>query len=190
MSSNVNPVCPTGCTGILPQLDFDYCDPVLGFGEITHVFLATVDAECFTDEASLAEWLARLSNTSADPDAIRFMHVKADKPLAEREEVEISLGRKIKSPATFTLNIDVDDVSDLNHDFMRASQCNQVFRMWYVAAGWLFGGVCGVEANLNLDYVIERGTKSIHRITGTAKWDAEYSPERVANPLAGTILGT
>lgn len=190
MSANINPTCPSGCTGVLPQLDFDYCDPVLGFGEITHIFLASIDSECFTNEENLSEWLARLSNTSADANAIRFLHVKADKPAPEREETEISLGRKVKSPGTFTLNIDVDDVSDLNHTFMRTSQCNITFRLWYVAGDYLFGGVCGVEANLNLDYVIERGTKSIHRITGTAKWDAQFSPERVSNPLAGTILGT
>lgn len=190
MSVNTTPNCPTGCTGILPQLDFNYCDPVLGFGEITHVFLASVDAECFTDVTSLAEWLARLSNTSADPDAIRFLHVKADKPVAEREEQEISLGRKVKSPGTYTLNIDVDDVSELNYEFMRTSQCNVQFRMWFVADHYLFGGVCGITVNLNLDYVIERGTKAIHKIMGTAKWDAKFDPERDENPLAGTILGT
>lgn len=190
MSVNTNPTCPTGCTTILPQLDFNYCDPELGYGEITHVFLAAQDAECFTDETSLVEWLARLSNTSADPDAIRFLHVKADKPAAEREETEISLGRKVMSPGTFTLNIDVDDVSDLNYEFMRTSQCNVLFKMWYVAGDWLFGGICGIDANVNLDYVIERGTRSIQRITGVAKWDAQFDPERVDNPLAGTVLGT
>lgn len=189
MSQNSTPVCPSGCVGQLPRLSFSYCDPELGYGEITHIFIAAIDAECFTDWSSPVEWLARLSNTSADPDAIRFMHVKADKPASERETVEISLGRKVKSPGTFTLNIDVDDVSDLNHDFMRASQCNSVFRIWFATPAYMWGGTCGVEAILNLDYVIERGSKSIHRITGTAVWDATFSPERVDNPLAGQPLG-
>lgn len=185
MSTNAIPVCPSGCAGILPQLDFSYCDPVLGYGEIGILLIANVDAECFTDWTSITEWLARISNTSGDPDAIRFLHVKADKPAPEREEIEISLGRKVKGPGTYTLNIDVDDVSDLNHDFMRASQCNTVFKMWYIAGPFLFGGSCGIQAVLNLDYVIARGTKSIQLIQGTAKWDNEFAPERCANPLSG-----
>lgn len=188
MSQNSTPTCPSGCGTSIPSLEFSYCDPVLGYGEITHIFLANVDAECFTDVESLTEWLARLSNTSADPDAIRFLHTKADKPATEREETEISLGRKVKSPGTFTLNIDVDDVSDLNYEFMRSSQCNTVFKMWFATKEYLFGGICGIDVILNLDYVIERGTKSIHRITGTAIWDTEFSPERVDNPLSGTTL--
>lgn len=189
MSANNVPTCPAGCGGQIPQLNFNYCDPVLGFGEITHVFLAAMDAECFTDVTSLQEWLARVNNTSADPDAIRFLHCKGDKPASAKDEIEISLGRKIKSPGTYTLNIEVDDVSDLNYEFMRTSQCNMVFRLWFVAGDYLFGGNCGVEAILNLDYTIERGTKSIHKIVGTAKWDAQFDPERDDNPLAGTVLG-
>jgi len=188
MSVNTTPVCPSGCPGILPDLDFNYCAPVNSFGEITHIFLAAYDAECFTDWTSITEWLARLDNDSDDPDAIRFLHVKADKPVAETETVEISLGRKIKSPASFTLNIEIDDVSDLNHEFMRVSQCNTLFKMWYIAGDYLFGGMCGIDVILYLDYLIERGTKSIHKITGTATWDASFSPERTDNPLAGTIL--
>lgn len=188
MSQNSTPVCPTGCTGPLPSAYFSYCDPELGFGEISLIFFAAQDAECFTDETSSTEWLARLSNTSADPDAIRFFHVSADKPAAEREEIQISLGRKIKTPGTFTINLDVEDVSDLNYEFMRTSQCNQVFRMWYVAGDYLFGGPCGELVNLNLDYVIERGTKSLQKIMGAATWEASFAPERCDNPLVGMIF--
>lgn len=188
MSANSTPTCPTGCGGVLPSLDFDYCDPVLGYGEIDHIFLAAYDAECFTDWESLTEWTARLDNTSTDTNAIRWLHAMGDKPIAERDENEISLGRKVKSPGSFTLNIDIDDVSDLNHEFMRVSQCNNLFRMWYAAGDFLWGGVCGIEAIVNLDYLIERGSKSIQKISGTITWEAAFSPERCDNPMAGTVL--
>jgi hypothetical protein len=188
MSVNNVPVCPTGCSTILPDLEFNFCSPVNSFGEISHVFLAALDAECFTDWTSSVEWLARLNNTSDDINAVRFMHVSADFPLGERDTIETSLCRKVKTPASYTLNIDVDDVADLNYTFMRASQCNTVFRMWFVAGDYLFGGNCGVEVILNLDYLIERGCKSIHKISGTATWEDPYAPERIANPLASTTL--
>lgn len=188
MSQNTNPTCPTGCGGILPQMEFDYCNPVLAYGQIDHVFLMAYNGECFSDWTSLTEWLARLSNTSADVNAIRFLHVIGDKPLPEREETEISLGRKVKSPASNVINIDIDDVSDLNYEFMRVSQCNTIFKMWFSAGDYLFGGVCGIDALVNLDYIIERGTKSIQKISGTITWESKYSPERCANPLAGNII--
>ena len=188
MSVNTTPSCPTGCSTILPHADFNYCSPENSFGEITHIFFAALDAACFTNWGSVVEWTNRLSNTDDDIDAVRFFHVKADKPVGERDTMEISLGRKVKSPATYTINIEVDDVSDLNYEFMRASQCDTMFRMWYATPDYLFGGVCGVEVNLNLDYQIERGTKSIHKIIGTATWEDPFTPERIDNPLSGTTL--
>lgn len=188
MSVNTTPTCPTGCATVLPDLNFNYCAPENSFGEISHVFLAAIDAECFSDWTQLGEWTARLNNTSDDPDAIRFMHVSADWPAPERDTIETSLCRKVKTPATFTLNIDVDDLSDLNYEFMRTSQCNQTFRMWYASPDYIFGGNCGVEVILNLDYIIERGCKTIHKITGTAVWEDPYSPQRADNPLSGTVL--
>lgn len=188
MSVNTTPTCPSGCSAILPDLDFNYCSPVNTFGEINYVFLAAIDAECFTDWTSITEWTNRLSNTSGDPDAIRFMHVKADIPVGERDTIETSLCRKVKTPASYTINIEVDDLSDLNYEFMRQSQCSVTFRMWYATPDYIFGGNCGVEVVLNLDYVIERGCKSIHKIMGTATWEDPFAPQRAANPLAGTTL--
>lgn len=188
MSVNTNPVCPSGCTGEIPDLNFSFCTPVNLFGEITHVFIASAGAACFTDEAVLSEWLARLDNTDGGINAIRYMHVSADMPAGAGDMIETSLARKAKGPKTFTINVDVDDLSTLNYEFMRATQCNQTFKVWYASAGFLYGGVCGVDANVNLDYVIARGTKSIQKITGTIIWEEQYAPERVVNPLDGAAI--
>jgi hypothetical protein len=188
MSVNSVPICPAGCGGELPDFNFNFCSPVQAFGEITHIFLAASDADCFTDEAVLSEWLGRLDNSGGGIDAIRYMHVKANKPLGTGESIEVSLGRMANTPQTFTINITVDDVSDLNHEFMRSTQCSTVFKMWYAAGGYLWGGVCGVNATLKLDYQIDEGTNTIHKIVGTATWKSDFAPERVVNPLEGTIL--
>ena len=188
MSVCICPTCPQGCSGLLPDLDFNYCSPENAFGEITHIFLAAYDAQCFSDWNDVNEWLARVDNTTDGIDYIRYMHVKANKPVGTFDTIETSLGRKVKSPSTFILNIEVDDVSQLNHEFMRLTQCSTTFKMWYAAGGYLWGCNCGVDAILNLDYQIDAGMKTIHKITGTATWEAEFAPERVVNPLAGTIL--
>ncbi len=188
MSVNVCPVCPTGCETHLPDLDFNFCSPNIVYGEVTHVFLAAGDAQCFSDWNVLQEWLDRIDNTADGIDYIRYMHVKADLPGGEKETIEISLGRKVKSPVTYTLNIEVDDMSALNYEFMRLSQCNVGFKMWFAAGGYLFGGNCGIDVMLNLDYTIERGMKSIHKIQGTAIWEASCAPDRIVNPLEGNQI--
>jgi len=188
MSVNTCPTCPTGCNTLLPDLDFNYCSPNIIYGEITHIFLAAGDAQCFSDWNVLGEWLARVDNTTDGIDYIRYMHVKADKPVGEADTIEISLGRKVKSPMSYTLNIEVDDLSALNYEFMRLSQCNTSFKLWFSAGGYMFGGNCGIDVILNLDYQIERGTKSIHKIIGTATWEADCSPDRIVNPLEGNAI--
>lgn len=188
MSTNTVPVCPSGCYSIMPYLDFSFCSPENAFGEITHIFLASSGAKCFSNWLSLAEWTARLDNDSASIDAIRFMHVKADLPAGSRDLIETSLGRKSKTPSAYVINLDIDDVSDLNYDFMRLSQCNTQFKMWYVTNDYIFGGVCGIDVLLNLDYKIDRGSKTIQLITGTITWEDPYAAERGDNPLSGTTL--
>ncbi|MFA5715796.1 MAG: hypothetical protein WC998_08645 [Candidatus Paceibacterota bacterium] len=190
MSVNTNPTCPSGCTGEIPDAQFSFCSPTNLFGEITHLFIASAGTACFTDEAILAEWLGRLDNSGGGIEAIRYFHVSADMPAGAGDVIETSLNRKAKGPKTFTINVDVDDITSLNYEFMRATQCNQTFKIWYASAGFLYGGACGIDANVNLDYVIARGTKSIQKITGVVTWDSQYAPERVVNPLSGASILT
>jgi len=184
--SIINPTCPTGCSTVLPSVDFDLCDPAIYFGEITHLYIAAGDAAAFTDVEDLAEWTARLSEDSVDPDAIREFNVIADLPAATADEIVISLGRKVYSPATHIINVDIDEVSDLNYEFARMTSCNTQYRIWFGTPNHVYGGTDGILASLNLRPVIERGIKSVNKLMGTAQWDAKFSPERHDSPFATT----
>ena len=184
MSVN-NPTCPTGCDSYLAAVDFNYCDPEVHFGEIDHIYLKARDGSDLLDWQSLAVWNARLAlDPLTDNDAIIDLVVVADQPPAETEEIEISLGRKIQSPSSFTINFEIDDVSDLNYELMRWLECNLVVDMWYSANDVLFGGNPGIEASLSAKYQIERGQKSLQKIVGTVKWESQFSPPRTTNPMA------
>lgn len=183
MSLNL-PVCPQGCAFQLPELDQDLCTPNVSFGEITHLYIAAGDAASFTDIEDLAEWTARLNDTSADPDAIRTMFVIADLPAATSEEIAISVNRKVYSPADHVINVDVDDISESMYNFGRATSCNVGYKIWFGTPDYIFGGNEGIDAMLNLRPVIERGAKSVHKLTGTVTWSAKFSPERNVSPFA------
>ena len=181
-----DPTCPTGCASDVPALDFDFCDPAVSFGEIERIFVAPYDTTPFTDVESLAEWTARLDNTTlADPDLIRYMDVSADLPKGEREKIQISRSREISTPAKFTINVTVDDLSDLNYEFMRTTYCNTLQRFWFLAGNYIYGGNEGIPAIMELDLVIERGgKKSLNKFDGTVTWEHEFPPERNDSPWA------
>lgn len=181
--STINPTCPTGCSSILPTVSFDLCNPNISFGEIERVFIAMADATPFTDWTNLSEWTAALALT-VEPDALREFYVVADLPAAAADEIIISLGRKIYSPATHTINVDIDDLSAENYEFARTTSCNLQFRVWFMTPSYMYGGNDGVLAVLNLRPVIERGVKSLNKLSGTITWEAQFSPEREVSVYA------
>ena len=183
MSANLTPTCPTNCNSLLPSDHYDFCKPTLNFGEIEMIYLAPGNAECFTDWALPTEWLARISDTAVGINYIRRFAVIGDQPAASNEEIPISLGRKVFTPKTFTLNLDIDDTDDLNYAFFRTLECNEVVKLWYKAGNELFGGNCGLDVSINANYTIERGRKTLHKIIFTVTWEDDFSPERVTSPI-------
>lgn len=184
MSVN-NPTCPTGCDSYLVAPNFDYCDPEVNFGEIDHIYIMAQTGSNLADWTSLTVWNARKAlDPTSDVDAIVDLTVMGDQPVAETEEIELSLGRKIQSPASFLVNFDIDDTSDENYALMRFLECNVLVKVWYSANEVLFGGNTGIEATIQSKYQIERGQKSVQKIVGTVKWENKFSPERTTNPMA------
>lgn len=184
MSTNLNPACPENCDSLLPENTYNICKQNIASGEIGRIYLANGNAECFTDWTALPEWLARISEDSLDPDAIRQFRGIGDFPAGSNDEVVISLGQKYYGEKTFVVNFDIEDVSDENYNFLRVLECQNTVKMWFEAGGFLFGGNCGIDVNINANYVIERGQKSLHHIMLVISWDYNYHPERTASPIA------
>jgi len=176
--------CPSSCGSFLPVVTSDYCDPQIEFGEISKVFVMGYDGSDLANWELLSDWTSRLSQDDvADIDKIRTLTVSGDQPLPEKETLEISDNRKVSTPSTFTLNIDIDDVTDEIYEFFRTMECNTRVKIWYTAGNFIFGGNEGIIADIDLSYMIERGQKVPQKITGTIKWDAAHSPARGANPF-------
>ena len=176
-------ICPTDCVGYLPPVDFSLCDPDVDFGEIERIYV-TGRGEYLADWNNAAEWAARLDNDTLDDNTkIRTLHVRGDQPPAESNEVEISLCRKVYSPKDFTLNIDIDETSIVNNDFMRELECNDLYTIWYAAGQYMYGGTLGIDVNITLNNNITRGCNELNLISGTVKWDAKHHPEKIINPL-------
>lgn len=182
--STIIPTCPTGCSGLIPEVDFNSCNPKVFFGEIEKIYLAALDFTGFTDFTDPTEWATAIDNTSsATVDNVRELTVSADLPAAEADVVEISNRRKVHTPSTFTINVTIDDVSETNYELMLWTECNTRVKVWFATKDHLYGGNAGVEADIMLRPVIERGVKSMQRLEGTITWESVHSPVRCDNPL-------
>lgn len=181
--SLVSITCPVDCVNYLPPFDMKVCDPNVDFGQIDRIYL-TGQGNCLSDWTDPAEWATRLDNATEDDDTlIRFLHVAGDQPAAESTETTISLCRVVYSPKKFTINFDIDETNITNNDAMRLLECNSTLTMWFVAGQYLYGGTCGIDVNIVLNNVIPRGCDTLNLISGTAKWQNKFSPEKILNPL-------
>lgn len=175
----------------LPEVDFDFCDPEVESSEIGRIFIRRPNSTDFTDWTQPIEWNTRVSEDSADPDAIRALTVIADKPLPNAPEKAISGGRTVRPRKEHTVNVTIDEVSDANHDFMKSCEGGIPVKFNYEAGKYMFGGNQSIAAELQLDMVLNRGAGEIMTYQGTLKWVSPTTEERCLSPIIGeTLLGS
>lgn len=177
-------VCATDCTSTLPLVEFSECAPVLLQAQVSDLYLAN-DGYPLTDWTDLGEWSGRLSNTSANADAIRFLTVIASIADPTVNEKKISHRRTVYSPQEFVVTGGIDDNSNLNYDFMRATGCNRQYRMWYATLGGkLYGGNAGILTNLRMWETIVEDENEYATLRLQLKWKNSFAPLRIDNPMA------
>ena len=176
--------CPNSCETALPEVKFSKCSPNIVLSEIVRIFVGKQTTQPFNNWKDASEWTQRLSETANTANAIRPLTVIADKPAGSPVVKEISNGRKYNLRKDFTINIEIDDVSPENYEFMRVTQCGGEYKLWFeTAGGRIYGGNEGIDASLVLDNVLGRGKDEIEKITGTASWSDKFSPEMALSPI-------
>jgi|SRR5699024_9821632 len=179
------PTCPQDCSSELPVVSFSKCNPEVSLSEIRRIFVAKANAEPFEDWETATEWTERISETDVENDnAIRPMTVIADKPAADGVVQEISDGRNITVGKDHVINWTVDDVSNVNYEFMRIMECGSQYKIWYETfGGKLFGGNEGISVSGTANSVLNRGRDEIETIEGTFSWRSKFHPERTDSPI-------
>lgn len=181
MSVNL-PNCPDDCTAELPSVQFSECAPETNNGEIRKIYIANV-GNPLADWTDPTEWATRLAQTT-EPTAIRSLTILADKPRAESQEKKISGNRTIKGNKAHTINIDIDETNTVNYEMLRTFECGKQYLLWYQDERYMYGGTDGIAASINLDHLIDRDRNNLQLFQGEAKWESQFSPERIASPIA------
>jgi hypothetical protein len=175
----------------LPETDFDYCDPEVESSEIGRVFIRRVNSADFSDWTQAEEWTTRISENSADPDAIRALTVIGDKPLPNAPKKIISGGRTVIPRKEHTVNITIDEVTATNHALMQATEGGMEVKFNYEAGKFMFGGNQSITATLTLEMVLARGAGEIMVYNGTLFWVSPTTEDRCLSPIYGeTVMGS
>ena len=178
MSDNID--CPIGCESAKFNSAFDECAKQLHFGEITRIAVASNTFVGFTDVEDKTEWESHVA--SGD---IELLVVKGDIGEPEQEEIEGTDGSTIYGAPTFTLNFEIQDLTDENFEMLRKTYCNSVHKIWYLTADHVYGGNAGISStNVRMHGAIERGSTTLQRINGTAKFrtKSNNTPKRTDRP--------
>jgi hypothetical protein len=186
------PICAEDCTSILAGMAFDECAPIWNRGEISTVYLFNIGqpviANPRTDPAGfIAEMALRVSNTSANVDAIRKLTVIGEKAEPEKTAIKMSMDREIVTSKKHSIVFEIDETSQENRDAQRQMECGNKFLIMYEVGDWIYGGADGInngiECSITADIITPKDRTALELIKCTAVWNNKFSPESCLNPL-------
>ena len=183
-------VCPDSCIGELSTFNFSDCAGVYNKGGIWRIYLTNIgypfpDPNVMGEPAAMAAFLARLSNSSVNPNAIRVLTVIGNKPVPGKTEINTAEDQKIYMAKDHSIPFKIDQVSDENYEAMRMTECNNKFLMVYEGGDFMFGGENdfgdGIEVSMTMDDLHPESSKELNTIEGIITWSAKFHPVRVNN---------
>lgn len=186
------PVCPDDCSNVLADYSFNDCAPEWARGEIGRVYLFGIGypviADPINDPAGfIAEMAARVSNTSANANAIRSLTVIGEKAEPETNMIKMSNNREIVTSKKHQIVFDIDELSQENMDAMRQAECGNNFLIMFEAGDRLYGGSDnigdGIQGSLIANLVIPRDRSGLQYWHCTFTWEDKFHPHSCVNPL-------
>lgn len=189
--------CPSDCAVTnLPVINFQDCNPQILSSELQELILGRSDAISFTDASAATEWNDRISSNNTPPgsstaavkDLLRRLKIIGDIPAPTETTRAISGGRTAVTGKVYTMNIEIDDMSNENWQFCQTVQCSKAglkVKAWPITkSGHFLGGNTGISATLKINHLLDRGEDGIMRAVGTLEFKTFVFPNRDVFPLA------
>ena len=178
----MNPVCPENCLYDLPEVSYNSCAPQVKLSQIRRFFVGKSNAADFADWTQPAEWITRVTqNGTVGNDYIRAITCTGDKPAPKNNSKTIDNGIIIQINKSHTLNFTTYQITDDNYNFMRASECGVLVKLYAyeTMGGAFFGSNTGQIVSLLMDDVLTGGDTDLENLTGNLQWNSQFSFERI-----------
>ena len=178
-----DPTCDLDPSSELPAVENNLYDPEVDLSEIDNLYVTNI-GNPLTDVTDLAEWTARLSNVaSGSASDIRSFPCIGEFPAPDTPVIKISKNRQVNGETPFTVNADIDEMSQKNYDYSRSTYCGKKVLIWYSSGKYMYGGNSGIEAYLIMKPSVSKGKTEANKLSAVANWEAKFPPERTENPL-------
>ncbi|MFT3704633.1 MAG: hypothetical protein QM802_19870 [Agriterribacter sp.] len=182
----MNPSCPENCLTDLPIVTVDNCNPIIVKSGINILCFAKKSADPFTDWTSPTEWSARLSNSSTNENAVRFILGTGSMPAGSKQEITYQVNKKRTISKSRTLTFTVEEANATIHNLIRMLECGGEYRFWWGTIGDRFyGGNEGVISGYDANLVLGSGENDYEQRIIELSWEDKFTPEMCTSPIAG-----
>lgn len=182
----MDPICPENCLDQLPSLSVASCNPVLKRSAIQKLYIGKANTAPFSNWAVPTEWTTRLSNSSTNDDAIRFLLGTGSLPAGTPQTVTYQVNKIRQVGNQRTLQFIVEEANPTIHEFLRQLECGGEYRVWFETIGGnLYGGNEGVLVQIAPSLILNSGAADIEQRQFDLSWDGQFTPEMVTSPITG-----
>lgn len=183
----MDPICSANCEEQdLPIFSVDDCNTEILKSGINMLLFAKVSADSLDDWQNPAEWATRLSNSSTNANAIRYIKGTGALPEATVQTITYQVNKTKNIGKTRTLTFTVEEANLTIHDLFRHFECGGQYRWWFrTVGGRLYGGNDGITADQAANLVLNSGPEDYEQRTLALSWDAKFMPEATNSPIEG-----
>lgn len=194
--------CPTDCAVLnFPAIDVDQDCTAFDITESEVCGILIVqDGNAPTDWTSAADWEMVINNSGTTSADGKYLVGRGGVPVPEKVTVELPKKVDRTITRTYTLNMNVLNMSDLHYEFLRAAQCGDTsISVWFeTVGGFLYGGPTGISPTLvDADLPLNEGRDSYEQGTLIISWEADGEADRAGSWTGvtdttggGTLLAT
>ncbi len=135
--------------------------------------------------ASLVALDFDIDNTDATDAAQKRFFGVGSVPANDVQEVTLNNFQSFGLDKTFTLTMDIFDITPATYDYFRKIQCGKVKPLLYytTVADKIYGSSVGISPiKFNVTTPLDSGEGSLEKITIEVSWKAKTSPDRYPMP--------
>lgn len=175
--------CTTCDTEFLfPALDVDQnCIGDVSLSQVVAVLILADGATPPSDWTSKTAWADVVDNNDTSNSFVKYVTGVGFVETPEKTQLTVAKGVTINTIKTYTLTLEVFNLSNAQYAFLRSLQCNPTNYTFWIenAGGHLYGGSDGILPFLtDVDFPLLGGENDVEKAVLTIRYRSKCDPDR------------